>query len=233
MRLGALQTFSDTNNAVKTVTLNQQLWDGYMVGGTTATNNDHMFQVFRLAHGAALTTSTVDDYKVYVKTICCDFQFTNNGSTTLVFDFHSLISRKSYNVAEELANMLVTLQNETPAQTGFSFTATDPGYSLFQNALFCQYWKILRKWQVQLGAGESTTLQIRIPVNRMIPGKLIETNPQAIPRLTRALVWSTKGGPYNDAGVPKTAAGTYVWCSQTTVSYQIPPSASRVQVATT
>lgn len=233
LRLGALQTFSDTSGFVKTITLNQQAWDGFLVGSTTVTGQDHLFQTFRLAYGTALTTSTVDDYKLFVKTICTDFQFTNNGSTTLIFDFHSLLSRKSYNVAEALDTHLNTVIAETPAQTGFTFTSTDPGYSLFQVPLFCQYWKVMRKWQVQLGAGESTTLQIRIPVNRMIPGKLIESNPQAVPRLTRGLLWSVKGGPYNNAGVAVTAAGSYVWNTQTTISYQIPPASSRTQVATT
>jgi len=233
LRLGALQTFSDLQNAAKTITVAQQQFDGHIVGGTTATDNDHLFRAFQLAYGAALTTTTVDDYSLYVKTICTDYQFTNTGSTMLIFDFHSLMCRKSYNVAEQLAVMLQTLIAETPAQTGYTFTSTDPGYSIFQVPLFCQYWKIMRKWQVQLGAGESTTLQIRIPVNRVIRGKLIETNPQAIPRLTRGLLWAVKGGPHNNAGTPTTAPGSYIWCSQTTVSYQVPPSSTRIQVATT
>lgn len=233
LRLGALQTFSDLQNASKTVTVAQQQWDGFIVGGTTVTDDDHFFKAFQLAYGAGLTTSTVDDYSLYIKTICCDFQFTNTGTTTLIFDFHSLMSRKSYNVAEQLAVMLATLIAETPAQSGYSFTSTDPGYSIFQVPMFCQYWKIMRKWQVQLGAGETTTLQIRIPVNRMIRGKLIETNPQAIPRLSRGLLWSVKGAPYLNVSTPTTAAGTYVWCSQTTISYQIPPSSTRLAVAIT
>jgi len=231
LRASALQCFSDVNNANKTVTAAQQQWDGYLVAGTTCTDNDALFQAFRLAYGSSLTTATIDDYQLYIKVVCTDFQFTNTGSTTLVFDFYSLMCRKSYNVAEQLAIMIATLQAETPAQTGFTFTSTDPGYSLFQNSLFCQYWSILRKWQVQLGAGETTTLQIRVPVNRRIQGKTIETNPQGIPGLTRGLMWSCKGAPFNNAGTPTTNSGTYTWCSQTTVSYVIPPTSQRAQIA--
>lgn len=233
LRLGALQTFSDTQGAVKSVTAQQQSWDGFIVGGTTALNNDILLQAFRLAYGTTLTSTNVDDYKLFVKTICTDFQFYNNGTKTMILDVYSLASRKSYNVSETLDNMMNTLIAETPAQTGFSFTATDIGYSLFQIPLLCQYWKIIKKTQVQLGAGETFTMQIRIPVNRMIPGKLIETNPQAVPRLSRGLLWSVKGAPESNAGNPQSAGGSYVWYSQTTCSYQIPPASSRIQVATT
>jgi len=69
-------------------------------------------------------------------------------------------------------------------------------------------------------------------MNRMVQGKLIETNPQGIPRVTQGVLWSVKGAPENNAGTARTSAGTYVWLSQTTISYQIPPSSSRIQIAT-
>lgn len=234
LRLGATQAISDEFGYVTTSAVGQQTWESFIVAGTTVSDNDHLIRAFKAAYtAAAISTTTVDDYKLYVRNICTDFQFTNTGSQTVIIDFHSLVCRKSYNVAEKLAAMLATLQAETPAQSGYSFTSTDPSYSIFQCPLFCQYWKVMKKWQVQLGGGETTTFQIRIPVNRMIPGKLLETNPQGVPGLSRGLLWSMKGAPENNVGSYRYAAGTVAWATQTTVSYQIPPSSTRIQIATT
>lgn len=233
MRSGALQSFTDEFGSVGTITANQQSWDGFIVGGTTVVNNDIFLRAFQVAHGAALTSTTVDDYSLYVRTICTDFQFTNVGTSTLIMDFYSLLCRRNYGSADALVNHLSSAVGETPAQTGYSFSGTNVGYTLFQVPLFLQFWKILKKWQVQLGAGETTTFQVRIPVNRLMRGKVLETHLQAIPKLSRAVMWSVKGAPESNAGVLRYAAGSYVYATQTTLNYQLPVSSSRTQIATT
>lgn len=232
MRTGACQSFSDTFAALKSFLAGEQAWDGQMCGGVSATDNNEIFNAFRMAYGSGLTVGSCDDYNLFVKNICMDLQFRNTGSTLIIFDFHSLMCRKVLNTADRIDAQFSASLAETNTQAGFSRSATNPGYSIFQNPLFLQYWKVLRKWQVQLGPGEVTTLQVRINPNRMIRGKTIETHLQSIPKLTRAIFWSTKGAPADIAGVANTSAGSYAWSSQITVVYQLPPSSTRVSVAT-
>jgi len=235
LQMGATQTFSSRSGAKKDISSNQQSWDGQILGGTQAPSNDELFQAFRQAYGTSVTTTNVDSYRLFIKSLCLDVQITNTGDKNLVFEVYHIRNRKTWNRAERLDVMLTEMINENDAQTGFSFTATDPGYTLFQLPEFCQYWQITKKQQIVLSPNETTTMQIRIPFNRMLNGKLIESSIQALPRFARGLFWSCKGAPeLNDAADNvQYADGSYCWLRQTTVNYQIAPGSTTARSSTT
>lgn len=235
LQMGATQTFSQKFATLKSYAADQQNYWGYMLGGVSATNNDELLKAFRVAYGSALPLADLDDYKLFIKSLCLDIQFNNNSTDnkTSIVEIYHLRCRKSYNTATALDTQFLDTFNEIPAQSGFTRSITDPGYTPFQNSLFCSYWTIAKKEQIQLGPGELSTMQIRIPYNRMMYGKKLETNPAQIAGFTRGLLFIVKGEPENSAGTARLSSGEIVWTTQTTVNYQIPPSTTRTQTATT
>jgi len=228
LQMGGTQSFNALFQGRNTEGVNTARWDGQMIGGTTASNNDELFQAFRRAYGTTLTTTTVDDYKLFIKSLCLDIQISNIGDKNVILEMHTLVMRKNYNVGSRIDVCYTDTLAEVPPQTGFTQAApTDVTSTLFQNSLFCQYWRILKKTQIVISPGETTTLQLRIPYNRMLQGKLIETNPMGIPGFTRALFWQAKGSPEYNAPSVQHSNFEIVWQCQTFVNYQIPPSSSR------
>lgn len=233
LQMGATQTFSQKFATLKSWAANAQNYWGFMLGGVSVSNNDELLKAFRLAYGSALTLADIDDYKLFIKSLCLDIQFNNNTTNTAIVEIYHLLCRKPYNTATALDQQYLDTFNEIPAQTGFSRSITDVGYTPFQNALFCSHWSITKKEQVQLGPGELSTMQIRIPSNKMFYGKTLETAPACIKGFTRAVLFIVKGEPENASGTAQLSNGEIVWTTQTTVNYQIPPSSTRTQTATT
>jgi len=209
------------------------VWEGQILGGTQPANNDEVLQAFRNAYGTAVNATNVDSYKLFIKSLCMDIQITNTGDKNMVVEMYSIKHRKNWTASDRMPTMLSTCITELENPTGFTFTSTDPGYTLFQVPQFCQYWSITQKQQIVLSANETTTLQIRIPMNKMVNGKAIETYIQSMP-WARGFFWSAKGAPEANAGLTdhQYADGSYVWASQTTVNYQMPPANTVVRSAT-
>lgn len=235
LQMGASQTFSAKFATLKSWAADAQNYWAYMLGGVSATNNDELLKAFRVAYGSALTLADLDDYRLFIKSLCLDVQFNNNsteGKTAIVEVYH-LAVRKPYNTATPLDTQYLDTFNEIPAQSGFSKSITDPGFTPFQNSVFCSHWKIVRKQQIQLGPGELSTMQLRIPYNKMLYGKSLETSPSMLRGLTQGLLFIVKGEPENNAGAARLSSGEIIWTTQTTVNYQIPPGSTRTQTATT
>lgn len=233
LRMGATQTFSIRFGGLTNVSTNQQQWQGQILGGAFPTNNDEVFQAFRNAYGTGVTSTNIDSYRLFIKSICLDIQITNSSDKNMILEMYTLKASKPWTAADRLATQLTTCITETDQPTGFTFTANDPGWTLFQVPQFCQYWTVVRKQQIVISAGETTTLQIRMSMNRMVNGKELETRQQTI-RGARALFWSAKGAPEVD-GVgtgQQYADGQFVWTSQCTVNYQMPPGNTIIRSAT-
>lgn len=223
LQMNALQTYSVDVIDNQTWGINTQQTFGCMLGGTQFPTNDELFQVFRNAYGSGLTTTTVDDYKLFIKSICMDVQITNTGSQGCIVDCYTLIARAQDNVTEGIAAQYSRLYAEQQgANVGAPFP-TSPASTPFQNGQFLQKWKVLNKKEVLLGVGNVTTMQLRNAANRTMQGKTIESNPSYIPGYTRAFLFQVRGVPENAAGVAQLCAGTVTFARQWTVTYGIPP----------
>lgn len=232
LQMGGTQSFNLSFSGRNSQGVNTARWDGQMIGGTQANNNDELLQAFRRAYGTTVSASNVDDYRLFIKSLVLDLQISNIGDKNVVIEMHTLVLRKNYNVAERIDVMFDTCLAEIPPQTGFTqATSGQPTSSIFQNSIFCQYWKVLKKAQIVISPGETTTLQMRIPYNRMLQGKLIETNNIGIPGFTRAFFWQAKGSPEVNASAVQYSDFDIVWQSQTYVNYQVPPGSLQARTS--
>lgn len=227
MQTQPLQTYTvDYAGAVKSFAVNLQTTDGQMLGGVSPSNNDELLQVFKAVYGSALTISTIDKYKIFLKSMCLDVQLKNTGTSTVIVDVYTLLCRKSDKDSNRIDVSYTNAFAEQSAGSGGTVSATNPSTTVFQNPLFCSMWKILGKKEMLLGAGQTSTLQMRIPYNRWLNGKLLENNLQAIPGLTRAYLFQMRGAPENNVGTARLAAGEVTWMCQCTVAFGVPPSST-------
>lgn len=229
LQMNSLTSFtSDNLRSNFTTTTNQQTVFGVYLGGTGASNNDELLAAFKAAYSSALSSSTVDDYKLFIKSMCLDVQLSNTGSNGIILDVYELIARKADNASSEtIGNMYSRLYNEQTVGALGSLLPDSPSSTPFQNALFLQKWKIMKKKEILLGSGQVTTMQMRVPYNRTLQGKTIESNPSYIPGVTRAYLFQARGVPVNSAGTVNAAAIDISMCCQHTVTFGIPPGSQR------
>lgn len=224
LQMNPLNTFTNDNyRRVITWVAEAQATFGQMLGGVSATDNDEILGAFKAAYGGALSTTTVDRYKLFIKSMCLDIQIKNTGANTAVLDVYQLICRKGDRDSNRIETSYSNAFAEQDVAAIGTVTSTNTATTPFQNPLFLSMWKILNKKEILLGSGQTTTMQMRIPYNRMMYGKLLENNLQAIAGLTRAYLFQVRGAPVNSAGSGSCAAGELVICAQTTVAYALPP----------
>lgn len=224
LQMQAGSTFtSDNYQRLISVAANTQVTFGQMLGGVGATDNDELLAIFKSAYNPALSVTSTDKYKLFVKSMVLDLQIKNTGSSSVIIDVYEVVCRQSDVTTNRIET---TFNNAFAEQQGAligSVSATNPAVTPFQNPLFLSMWRVNSKKEILLGAGSTTTMQMRLPYNRMIYGKKLENNVQALPGITKAYLCQVRGTPENNAGSPRLSAGEIVVCGQTTVTYGIPP----------
>lgn len=230
LQMNSLTSYTnDTLKSINTFAANNQATWGAYLGGTSSTDNDELLGMFKAAYSGLLTSTTVDDYKLFIKSLCLDVQLRNTGATAdVIVDVYELIARAADNqAAESIGTQYSRLYSEqNPGSIG-SVTPTSPASTPFQNGLFLQKWRILKKKEILLSVGTVTTLQMRLPYNRIMQGKTVESNLSYIPGFTRAYLFQARGVPRNNAGVAELQAGEVTMCTQITGVYGIPPGSQR------
>lgn len=221
LQMQPLQSYCDDNGgAVMTAAADAQTTSGIMLGGTQVTNNSELYEIFSDQFTLA-SVAAAKPYSLFIKSMSLDVQLTNTGSGRAVLDVYTLICRKSYEVASPIATQYTANYNE---QTNISLASvTHPATTPWQNPLFLKYWRIIKKQEIILGSGNYTTLQMRIPYNKHLQGRLLTSCPQAIPGISRAFLFQVRGSPENNAGTARLQAVEVTWKSQITINYGRPP----------
>lgn len=228
----ALMSYTRDLVSNETWAINKQGTFGYYLGGTTFTDNDELLQAFRNAYGSALTSTTVDDYKLFIKAMSLDIQITNTGTQSCVVDVYTCLARKASNAGgQSIGSQYIALYGEQNSGQVVGPSWNEPSSTPFQNSLWCGYWKILQKKEILLGPGNTTTMQLRLPYNRMMYGKLLEYNLSYLPGITRAYLFQVRGVPRDNAGTAELAAGQVTIGRQWTVTYGLPPGNTRAQAS--
>lgn len=210
-----------------TAAADTQVTFGWYLGGVGAPDNNELQQVFNAAYGSPIF-SALDDYKLFIKSLCLDIQISNPSTRGVILDVYTLIARAGDNqAAETIGTMYNRLYNEQQSTTVGLVSPTNPASTPFQNSLFCSKWKILSKKEILLQAGGCTTMQMRNPVNKMMYGKTLESNNSYIPGYTRAYLVQARGVPEIEASVSRLAPVQLVCGGQWTVVYGIPPGQTR------
>lgn len=217
LQLYGFQRSTRTNGLI-----NQQTVASVMIGGTTVTNNDELYQIFQQAYNT-LSIADAADNIIYMKSISLDVQLTNVLSTAAIVDVYVCQSRKAYNLVQTPDQQYIAGLTEISSPSGGgTITTTNNSLTLFDAPNFCSYWKILSKKEILLAGNSVTTMQLRNARNKRIDGKILSTNPQSIPGYTKCFFFMIRGAPENTA-TPRTAATDIVWSYQINVKYAIPP----------
>lgn len=226
MQQQPLQTYTnDIVGVQKTFAVNKQVTDGQLIGVVNSGNNDELFSLFKGAYGSALARTQIDKYKIFLKSMCLDMQVTNTGSAGLVLDVYQIIARKDNSDTNRVDIQYSNAFNEQAALSGGAVDPLNPATTPFQNSPFLSFWKIESKKEILLGVGQTTTLQIRIPYNRYLSGKRLETT-NIIGGFTRGFLLQARGVPENNAGTGQLAAGNFTWMAQITCAYGVPPGST-------
>lgn len=203
--------------------VNVQTYESYMIGGTTVTNNDELYQIFQQAYNTGSVADAVE-HQIIMKSISLDIQITNTGTAGAVIDVYRVLCRKTFNTATTVDAQFTQALGELAAPTGGgSVTTTNASITAFDAPNWCSYWKILNKKEILLGAGQVTTMQLRNAKNKRIDGKNLSTSPQAIPGYTMAYFFMIRGVPENNAGTGRLAATDITFAAQYNLKYAVPP----------
>lgn len=215
-----LQIYTKKVNANSTTLVNVGGSYSYMIGGTTVTLNDEILQMFKGAYAVA-SADAAKAYKLYLKSLVLDMMITNTGSATAIVDVYRLRYVRDFSSAITVHAQLTQALGEVVADsTTNTLSATDVSVTPFDAPNFCQYWKVVSKREIVMGAGQTATMQIRKPHNKYIDGKVLTTNNQAIPGFSEAFLIMWHGAP---TAVPDFAATALSFGTTLVGHYAIPP----------
>lgn len=230
-----LQIYTKEGTENVTASANQGTQWGRICGGTNVSNNDELWQIFRRCYNLAAIADAIP-YKIYVKSICLDIQVTNTGSFPIVLDIYTLMYRQDFVTNSKVQDQWVAALGEVAAPAGGgSITSSKTALTVFDAPNFCSYWKVLSKREYIIGSNNLITLQMRIPVNKHIEGKVLQSSPQALVKYSRAFLMTAHGCPSNRGtlGASQFDPISFTCGYQTVVHYAVPPSSTQKEAGNT
>lgn len=216
-------TLKKTANAASSVD-NQITFGVELFTTQVATPENDLQQMFYDAYGVA-SLATIDQKRLIVKSAVLDVQMTNAGTQGVVIDVYRIKLRNVWNANDNL----FTIWNSTftDQNTISTKNAGDPAVTPFQNPSFCKYFKVLDKREILLGAGLTTTFQLRRPGNRWVQGRRVANEPHGIRGLCEGFLFQCRGMPVTNSGpVYQLAATNVTWSYQKTYNYALPVGAN-------
>lgn len=210
---------------------------GKILGGTTFNSvagdtNDEVLNMFQDAYN--ITGASTDaivaaclPYKIQIKSMCLDMQIFNPGENGVIADIYLLKCRKTHNERQSIqAHYSEALADvaAVPRAGATELALSDPGLTPFDAPDFCSIWKVLRKTECIIGAGQTVTKQIRSPGNRMVDGRRLTDHPMCL-KGSLALLVTFHGTPNEDVGGgnPGLSAPYLIFTSQIVCHYAVPP----------
>lgn len=192
LSLDPVQTWTNAYSSNQASGVNQA--STYGVGlYTTQMTGDTDLQSICTDAGYNIGTTTDLTAKLMIKSAVMDVQFMNTGSSPIIVDVYDVVQRKDPHTTGNVGTQFNTYFNYQTAITAES--ANDIAVSLFENPVFCQFYKILHKTEVLLGNGEVITRQMKLTRPRLIKTEIVSAYPSAYPRINRFWVFSWHGLP--------------------------------------
>lgn len=240
LQMQPLQVFTEEYTYNQTTSANQGAAWGRILGATYISGvagrplNDEIFQIFKNAYNLTLVSQCVP-YKLFVKSMCMDVQIRNNGSSNAILDVYIVKNRSKFASASYIDDQYVAALGELQATaSGGTVTATKTALTPFDAPNFCSYWKILSKREINLGSGQTTTMQLRSAINRHVEGKELQSSLQCLVG-SKAILVTWHGSPSNSgaAGVSQFDSTALTFGMQTVVHYAVPPSSTVKEAGST
>lgn len=228
LQMQPLQVYTQEGTVNVTSAVNQGNAWSRMLGGIAVSGNDEILQSFQSAYNV-VGASNCYDYRLYLKSICMDVEVTNNGSGPVIIDVYTIAVRKPYDVATSVHNLYSTSLSELAATpNGGTVTNTKTALTPFDAPNFTTFWRVLKKTEYIIGAGNTVTLQLRSAADKYIEGKSMSSSVQGMRGLTKAFLFTWHGQPTNHgtsgAAQFDSTALTFGW--QTVVHYAVSPSST-------
>lgn len=216
-----LQSFTTKSVQNATAAVNKQITFGEMLYQTQpASSSNDLQQIMYDAYGVA-SLATIDQKWVIIKSAVMDVQVTNSASQGVIIDVYRIRLRNVWNTNDVLFTIWGTTFGD---QNAISTKASDdPSVTPFQNPSFCKFFKVLDKREIMLGAGLTTTFQLRKAGDKWIQGRRVANEPLGIRGHCEGFLLQARGVPVTNAGpVYQLAAVNLTWSFQKTYSYALP-----------
>lgn len=239
LQMQPLQVYTKEGVSNQTSVANANGAFSRICGGTTVTApraNDELFQCFNQAYNLGGVIANAVPYKLYIKSMCMDVEVANNGSYPVIIDMYTLKCRSKFASATDPATQLAQAWGELAALPGGGVVTTSAtALTVFDAPNFCSYWKVLRKQEIIIGSGQVATFQMRIPMNRHIEGKDLQSSMQALPGYSRCFLFTWHGSPSNRgaAGAAQFDSVSLTFGYQHVVHYAVPPSSTTKEAGAT
>jgi len=219
-----LQIYTTKKSQQFTSAVDQQSFWGVGLYQTSYTGQTDLLSI---ATDAGITTGTAaqQGMRVIIKGAVLDVELKNNGSSDIIMDVYELLNVKDVNTTNAIDTQWSTFYAQQGTITAAS--AVDPAVSVFENGAFCQHYKVLRKREVLLPAGEIITMQMRLSKDRRIQVDSILNYTNAIPKLAKYYWFMWHGPPDPTAGgggTPALAATSVTISYQKSYKYGVPPT---------
>lgn len=219
-----LQIYTKQGAATGSSPVSQRGNYGVGIYTTKQTDQPDLSSIFADA-GYNLATQPACSGRIWIKSVCLDVQIKNTDDNDVILDIYEILNVKDVGSTLDINAQLNDYYQKMTTLTSASYV--DAAVSLFENPVFCQHYKILRKREVIVTPGQIITMQMRSGKDRQISAQSVIDNPGAIPKLGRFYLFSWTGSPNPTAGpssTPALEASTLTFTWQKSYKYALVPS---------
>nr|WAE42524.1 MAG: capsid protein [Cressdnaviricota sp.] len=219
-----LQIYTVKTSLNLTSSLNAMDVFGVGLYTTQQTDQNDLQQVFIDAALPIATTANLSS-RLFFRSACLDVQIKNTGSTEIIMDCYVMYQRKDVATSNDVGTQWTNFFGDL---TAISYSgALDVSNSVFENPVFCEYYKVLSKTEVLILPGEIVTRQMRDGKTRFIQAQQVKSFLGAYPKINKFMFFMWHGPPDPTAGTGSTAGiapTTVTFSYQKAYKYAFPPT---------
>lgn len=190
---------------------------------TSQTDQPDLSNIFVDA-GLTLATAANQSSRLHFRSACLDVQFKNTGATECIVDVYEILNVKDVNSTNDMGTQWSQFYGFMSTITSSVFT--DVAISAFENPVWCQHYKVIKKQEVLILPSEIITMQMRDSKTHVIEGRTVTDYIGSIPKLGKFYFIMFHGPPdptvNAGAGGTGTAQMTVTW--QKAYKYQVAPT---------
>lgn len=218
-RMEPLQTWTTKTSVNATSNVDQ---NGMYGIGLFTTNMADQPDLASISSDAGTSASETSRY--WIKSACLDVELKNTGDAEIIMDVYTLLLRKDTELTQNMYSLFTTFFNQQTTLVAKNFI--DVANTVFQNPMFCKYFKVLSKREVMILPGEISALQMRRGKDKFVPTEQISKNQTGLPGTCKFFFFMWHGPPDPTAGTlgaPAVAATTVTFSSQKSYTYALVP----------
>lgn len=217
MKMQPLQTYTTKSTISATSNVNQIGMYGVGIFPTNMADQPDLKNIATDA-GIPVATSSNSTSHFWIKNACLDVEIRNVTDEAVIMDVYTLLLVKDPETTDVLYAQFVSRFNQQVPLT--SADPFDVSNSVFQNPLFCRYWKVLSKKEILLQPQEITALQMRRGKDKYVSIDDIFTNESGLPGTTKMYFFMWHGPPRSTGGSGDPPGGPCIGTSEVLFSFQ-------------